>query len=229
VFDTGLGSDAERIWLERIGIVSQASGEDLATQMRRSGLDPARVSYVVLSHLHFDHTGDVAAFPNASVVTARGEQQEAWNSRGLFDFYRAADWERAPRWIEIDYAAGKPFATFVSHHDLLGDGSVVLVDLHGHTSGSQGLFLRAPRGPVLLTGDASWVDESWHYAARPIWADNIEAWWQQIWRIRKLAQLVPSLVVVAGHDLSRLAKEVRDDVVLHPTTEQASATVSAAR
>jgi hypothetical protein len=90
-----------------------------------------------------------------------------------------------------------------------------LVDLHGHTPGSQGMLLRAPSGPILLTGDAAWVDESWLYAATPVWADDMDAWWDQIWRIKKFAQLVPQLLVVAGHDVSRVRKEKRTDLVLH--------------
>ena len=214
VFDTGLGPRSDVLWLAELGIARTWPEADLASQMKKAGLDADRVRYVVVSHLHFDHTGDLGAFPNASIVSARGEQQEAMRS-GATNFYRAADWDGASRWVEIDYAAGAPLATFSSHHDLLGDGSVILVDLHGHTNGSQGVLLRAPDGPVLLTGDAACVEENWRYAATPIRADDIDAWWDQIWRIKKFVDRVPSLMVIPGHDLSRVRKTVRDDLVVH--------------
>jgi glyoxylase-like metal-dependent hydrolase (beta-lactamase superfamily II) len=224
VFDTGVGPHAASQWLATLGMLNV--GTDLTSQMRRAGLEPDRVTHVVLSHLHFDHTGGVPGFRNATVVSARGEQAAA-SAAGALGFYDEADWQAVGRWIEIDYASGEPYATFISHHDLLGDGSIVLVDLHGHTAGSQGMVVRAPRGPVLLTGDAAWIHKSWRYAARPISADDMDAWWDQIWRIRKLAQLVPSLLVVAGHDLSTLLNLSRDDLVVHDVGGGAEVTASA--
>jgi glyoxylase-like metal-dependent hydrolase (beta-lactamase superfamily II) len=46
--------------------------------------------------------------------------------------------------------------TFTRSHDLFGDGSVVLVDLAGHTPGSVGVLLHTSTGHVLLAGDAAW-------------------------------------------------------------------------
>ena len=57
----------------------------------------------------------------------------------------------------IDYDLdGPPVLTFTRSHDLFGDGSVVLVDLAGHTPGSVGVLLHTSHGPVLLAGDAAW-------------------------------------------------------------------------
>ena len=222
VFDTGLGEQAESdprgyvgFLLATLNGIEMPAGAGLAVQMKAAGLDPARVRYVVLSHLHFDHTGAMRSFPNATIVTGRGEKDEALAAKGFFDAFHEQDWEKAGRWVEIDYAAGQPYATFTSHHDLLGDGTIVLVDVHGHTRGSQAMIVRAPGGPILLTGDAAWADQSWLYAATPVSADDMDAWWEQIWRIKKFAQLAPRLLVVAGHDLARIAKEKRDDVVVH--------------
>jgi len=222
VFDTGLSPQLHESPRAYLGLIpsilngaSMPAGADLATQMKTAGLDVGRVRYVVLSHLHFDHTGSMGAFPNAVVVTARGEKDEALATKGFFDFFHEEDWNHVSRWIEIDYTAGEPYGTFEHHHDLMGDGSIILVDLHGHTNGSQGMVLRAPAGPILLTGDAAWVDESWVYAGTPISADDMDAWWDQIWRIKKLAQVVPQLLVVAGHDVSRVARQNRSDVVVH--------------
>ena len=57
----------------------------------------------------------------------------------------------------IDYDLdGPPVLTFTRSHDLFGDGSVVLVDLAGHTPGSVGVLLHTSAGHVLLAGDAAW-------------------------------------------------------------------------
>src|SRR5512132_263919 len=41
--------------------------------LRRIGVDPGTVGTVVLTHLHYDHTGNVAAFPQAELVVQRSE------------------------------------------------------------------------------------------------------------------------------------------------------------
>ncbi len=70
--------------------------------------------------------------------------------------------------FELD---GPPVLTFARSHDLLGDGSVVLVDLAGHTPGSVGVLLNTDDGPVLLAGDAAWhttqIEHVCHKASYP--------------------------------------------------------------
>jgi glyoxylase-like metal-dependent hydrolase (beta-lactamase superfamily II) len=227
VFDTGLSPRVREDPRGYLGLIpsmlngaEMPPGAELPAQMTAAGLDPSRVQFVALSHLHFDHTGSMRAFPNAVIVTARGEKDEAVTTTGFFDFFREEDWDGVARWIEIDYSGGETYGTFDSHHDLMGDGSIILVDLKGHTHGSQGMLLHAPVGPILLTGDASWVDESWVYAGTPVAADDMDAWWEQIWRIKKLAQVVPQLLVVAGHDVSRVARQNRSDVMVHAGSAQ---------
>ena len=162
VFDTGLSTEVRDDPRGYLGFVAPTlnglampAGAELPAQMKAAGLDPAQVRYVVLSHLHFDHTGSIHAFPNAAIVTGHGERDEASATSGFFDFFMEGDWEGTARWIEIDYSAGEPYATFRSHHDLNGDGAVILVDLHGHTRGSQGMLLRAPEGPIGTRSRAS--------------------------------------------------------------------------
>ena len=221
VFDTGLSTSVgeERgrymglLWATLVPVAA-AERQDLASQMRASGLAPEDVAFVVLSDLHFDHAGGVEEFPNAQVVVARSERQAALND-GWHDWYFPSDYDDVPRWLEIDYGRGAPFATFTAHHDLLGDGSVVLVDLHGHSAGSQGVVVRTESGPVLLTGDAAPAEDSWRYAARPAYAFDPHAWWEQAWRIKKFVDLVPTATVIAGHDLRALARTRNSAIEVH--------------
>ncbi|MFP6626016.1 MAG: N-acyl homoserine lactonase family protein [Deltaproteobacteria bacterium] len=222
VFDTGLSplaaSDPDGYLgslTAALGIVDAPPGADLPSQMRAVGLDPDDVSYVVISHLHYDHTGTAEDFVNAQVVVPaselRGAEEAGWGT----DFFFEGDYDEVERWLKVDYAGTGQYATFIGHHDLLGDGSVVLVDLNGHTSGSQGMIVHMADRPILFTGDAAYVDESWLYAARPFMAHDMGMWWEQIWRIKKFAQLVPSAVIVPGHDLGVLDKPGGGLIKLH--------------
>ena len=222
VFDTGLSTrvrtDPESYvgWLgARLELFDIAEGQDLPTQMRAAGLKPEQVTRVVLSHLHFDHTGSVEAFPAATVVRAARERAHGKPDSWLPDFVVPEDFDGVQHWQEIDYEELPPLATFLAHLDLLGDGSLLAVDLSGHTAGSQGLLVRTPRQPVLLTGDAVYVDKSWRFAARPIFAESPRLWWEQIWRIKKFAQLEPSLIVLPAHDVDASRRARFDSLVVH--------------
>jgi len=84
VFDTGLNAafatDAREYvgWLtDRLIPFRSSPGMNLSAQMRGHGLAPEDVSHVVLSHLHYDHTGDLRAFPQAKLLLARREWEAA--------------------------------------------------------------------------------------------------------------------------------------------------------
>lgn len=75
VFDTGFSTEVEargesalpipmRWFIKSRGRPEWA----LNLQMKSVGLEPAKVSKVILSHSHEDHTGTVNAFPNAEIV-----------------------------------------------------------------------------------------------------------------------------------------------------------------
>lgn len=49
-------------------------GEGCVDQLRRLGIEPEDVRYVVQSHLHLDHTGAIGRFPNATHVVQRTER-----------------------------------------------------------------------------------------------------------------------------------------------------------
>ena len=222
VFDTGLSPMLRTDpvgyvgwFMGNLGRFNAPEGADLPSQMRAAGLEPDEVSRVVVSHLHFDHTGTMEAFPNATAVVSSEEKKAAAAAPWMQDYFVGGDYNSIDDWMEIDYSKAAAFATFIAHHDLLGDGSVILVDLRGHTAGSQGMLLMMEGSPVLLTGDAAWVEENWRYAAIPSMAYDMDLWWEQIWRIKKFVQLVPDALIVAGHDLTTARRGDRTDVVLY--------------
>ena len=49
--------------------------------LERLGVDPASVSTLVITHLHYDHVGNLAAFPDAQLVVPRKEL-EFWTGPG---------------------------------------------------------------------------------------------------------------------------------------------------
>ena len=52
------------------------------TQLQKIGLKPDDIKYVVPSHLHLDHGGNVGKFPNSTIVVQRDEIAECVLAEG---------------------------------------------------------------------------------------------------------------------------------------------------
>lgn len=222
VFDTGFSAAVNAdpntylgFFPSIVGGFSMADGQDLPSQMRGSGIDPSAVSHVVLSHLHFDHAGTVEGFPGAAVLLSSQEHANAERRSRDTSLFNRADFDGVSDWANISFDNNRPYATFSSHLDVLGDGSLVAVPLPGHTAGSIGLLVRLVDGPVLLAGDAAPLEESWRYAAMPFWAEDRDLWWDTIWRVKRFLQLVPEAELLGGHDQRAVAFGERHTIVPH--------------
>jgi len=127
---------------------------DLCTSLEQAGISAARLDFALPTHLHWDHVAGLLDLPDLPMRVHSTER--SWAMTG--DVAPVGGVRRAVqgRPIEEFELDGPPVLTFTRSHDLLGDGSVTLVDLAGHTPGSVGVLLRTTRGPVLLAGDAAW-------------------------------------------------------------------------
>lgn len=158
LIDTGLdpaaADDATALYGEELGPLIAAGFERehaVDAQLSKHGLDPADIETVVITHLHFDHTGAMRLFPNAQFIGGVGEVEYAfWPDPASLGagYYRLEDFgflrDNPARWWEVG----------PSDHDLFGDGSVVLFHLSGHTPGQLAVLVRtADRGNILLASD----------------------------------------------------------------------------
>ncbi len=205
VFDTGVKPAEDGL----AGLVQPAivvERRSFLDALARAGLDARAVEFVVLSDLHFDHTGAASEFPRARVVVTRSEHAR-WLERPPALFSNWSDLDAVgSRWLVIDPKSEGPYATFTGHYDLLGDGSVQVVALPGHRRGNIGLLVHSAGGPILVTGHAAWTDAAWRYAVMPPFAEDPAEWWETVWRIKLLARLVPELTVVSAGDLDAVRR-----------------------
>ena len=118
-------------------------------QLAEIGVRPEQVTFVGISHYHYDHTGQAADFPQATLLVDRRD----WDAiKGRQD--RA---ERFTPWLND----GK-VEPLTYDHDVFGDGTVVMLTTPGHTPGHRSLLVRlASSGHVLLSGDAVHFLENW--------------------------------------------------------------------
>jgi glyoxylase-like metal-dependent hydrolase (beta-lactamase superfamily II) len=167
--------------------VSLEPKDRLTRHLERLEIDPERVRYVALSHLHFDHAGGLKDLPNATLVVqsrewAAGFDREVANHYGLrrryFDFGHQV--------LQVD-----------GEHDLFGDGAVTLIPSFGHTPGHQSARVRSTAGDHILVGDACYHCEVVETRRFPDYSDHV-AMNRSLDRLLALRE--PDTVMVFGHD-----------------------------
>jgi hypothetical protein len=151
LFDTGMHPDCQRDPVRRVGsrIASLFSfryqpGQEISARLEAIDRDPARIDFIINSHLHFDHVGGNALIPNAVMVV----QKREWEARLDPDIAARHGFNRA------DFDLGHKLNSVDGEHDLFGDSSLVCLPTHGHTPGHQSLRIRLASGDVVLAADA---------------------------------------------------------------------------
>jgi N-acyl homoserine lactone hydrolase len=117
----------------------------LTAQLAELGYSPPDITYLALSHYHYDHTANASLFTGATWLV-RQEERDAMFA------------EKPPGTTQpSSYAALRNSKTLIlktDDHDVFGDGTVIIKSAPGHTPGHQVLFLKLPKtGPVLVSGD----------------------------------------------------------------------------
>ena len=126
------------------------STKKLETQLAEVGYAPGDITYLAMSHFHFDHVGNANMFAARSTWLVRKAERDL-----MFSDPPARGTEPA------NVSALKNAKTVIipgGDYDVFGDGTVVIKSAPGHTPDHQVLFVKlAKTGPVLLSGDL------WHY------------------------------------------------------------------
>ncbi len=164
--------------------------------LRQLGFEPDAIEHVIITHLHYDHAGNIGQLPkawfhvqDAEVAFATGRCMCDHALRWPFDV------EDVVALVRLTYAGRVEF------HD--GEGApfpgITLHRLPGHSKGMQAVRVRTQRGPVLLASDTS------HYYAnfcrRAPFVITIDAE-QTLDSYARLLDLVGGDVqrVIPGHD-----------------------------
>lgn len=197
LFDTGLSSAAAGDPAAVYGASATSSHMEFSREQRLDrqlsdiGFDPADVEHVVISHLHFDHTGGMGLFPDAQFYLGAGEMRYALDPDAhLCNLYRAE---------ELTAAQNYRLRETDCDLDLFGDSSITLLLLPGHSPGSLALQVELPSRTVLLSGDVVHTQAAFASgSAFPLDQDGVAAV-HSIERLRSIQEQSGAQLWV-GHD-----------------------------
>lgn len=138
-------------------------GETAVRQVERLGFSPADVRHIVLTHLHRDHTGGLADFPDARVHVHRAERAAAVAPR----YPHQAHWTHGPRWVEYAGDDGERWQGFDNVRPLTGlDAELLVVPMGGHTPGHLAVAVHGDDGWLLHAGDTYYFHGELHPTAQ---------------------------------------------------------------
>ncbi|GAB1469651.1 MBL fold metallo-hydrolase [Chloroflexota bacterium] len=145
----------------------------LINQLSTFNLKPSDISHAFISHFHADH---IASLPDlawsryvylphafsglrpSGQVSSLEDMKHAF-LRGLIP----TDFDSRSHEVDITKPVllSEEYAPFKTGYDLLGDGSIIGVELPGHAHGQMGIFARDDAGKVFFfVADAAWLKRS---------------------------------------------------------------------
>jgi glyoxylase-like metal-dependent hydrolase (beta-lactamase superfamily II) len=170
--------------------------------LRELGFDPAEISTLVITHLHYDHIGNLAAFPDAQLVVPRKEL-DFWTGPGAARYQFASHVEPEEiAWLERARRSGRVRLT--DETEEIREGVTAIV-VGGHSPGQQVTVVAGESGDVVLTSDAVHFYEELELD-RPfgVVADLEEMY--GAYDLVKNLGAAPGAIVVPGHDPEVMAR-----------------------
>lgn len=124
------------------------ANEAVTEHLARAGYKAEDLDYCILTHMDIDHVGGIRLVRNAKKIMV---SQAEWNATKTCNpRYRRKLWEK----IHIE--------TFPDEVvDLLGDGTIQLIPMYGHSAGMTAVRVGTSEQYVIIAGDAGYLRDSW--------------------------------------------------------------------
>jgi len=170
----------------------------IVDQLAKLDVKPDQIKYVGISHYHADHTGQVASFPNATVLIGKGD----WDAITAPKPATGVNFAPFEHWIK---GQGKVEALPIDK-DVFEDGSVIVLRTPGHTPGHSSLLVKLPQtGAYVLVGDAIHFRENYDAFGVPWFNYDRAQTVASIERIKQIASNMKAKVIIQ-HDARDVEK-----------------------
>lgn len=146
LIDTGVGELPEKH--RKFHTVKRMSDQELKAQLQKHGLKLEDIDIVINTHLHFDHCGNNASFPNAKFYVQGDELRYAY----------APDRFQKAAYIREFFDVSKEYVPLRGQYRVTDD--IIIIRTPGHSIGHQSVIIRKDERNYVYCGDAAPLREN---------------------------------------------------------------------
>jgi len=197
LIDAGLNPDGltnpDQAWGPRAKLIKPefTEADDIRSRLKELGLKVADIKMVIITHLHWDHTGGLRFFDHCPIVVQREEYRFAFNPGPFFTLQYMRNHFDFP----LDY------------HSTDGDQMILpgisVIKTPGHTPGHQSVLVKTASGNFyLFAGDAINTKENLErkIPSSNNWSSGLSL--DSMYRLEHLSQLL-NAEMIHSHDMSQ--------------------------
>jgi len=195
LIDVGLNPDGltepEQAWGPRAKLIKPEFTKDdtIQERLRQLGLKVSDIKMVILTHLHWDHTGGLRFFENCPIIVQRAEYRFAFNP----DTFVSAQYMNNHFDFPLNYQK-------VEGDTVIAPG-ISVIATPGHTPGHQSILVRLNSGcSYIIPGDAICLEENLKLKIPPSNNVNNEQAMRSIYRLEHLSKILESKII-PSHDI----------------------------
>ena len=172
--------------------------EEIGARLKARGFSPDDVRWVIMTHLHTDHAGGLAHFPQSEILVHRSEFDNATGFMGKVRGFLPHRWPSwfSPRLFDLSEEAFGPFPLRLRVSEA---GDVTIVATHGHTKGHVSVVLDEGPRTLFFAGDTSYTQALMLEGAIDGVAPDERAARETLGRIREFTRQRP-VVYLPSHD-----------------------------
>ena len=207
LFDTGLSPHCKDagyfpFWMPTFTLTSEidlAGSEGVGAQLQEKGIESKDLKAVVISHLHYDHSGGLPDLGGAPIYL----MEDHWNAF-KHRFYATMEGATPDQWPkdfqpQFLQPTGPPLGPFQKTYPITRDGKVVAVETPGHVTGHLSVLVYAEEATYFLTGDATYSQDLLDRELTDGVNNEPLKAVDTLRRIKELASQMP-LIILPAHD-----------------------------
>jgi N-acyl homoserine lactone hydrolase len=194
LWDTGLGDQyVGRDFKEHHASIIVPTS--LSIQLKQLGLQPNDINYVALSHAHFDHTGNIKLFSQATFIMQKSE----------YDFIQQEPLSSAVEANTFQILKNRRKILLHGDYDVFGDGALRVLSTPGHTPGHESLeILLEHHGTIILSGDLYHTREAYFHKLIPVFNSSPAETLASMSRIDNILRETHGRLIIQ-HDLDEIS------------------------
>jgi N-acyl homoserine lactone hydrolase len=197
LIDAGLNPDGlanpEQAWGPRANLIQPelTKADDIRSRLKALNLHVSDIKKVILTHLHWDHTGGLRFFTHCPIIVQKEEYRFAFNPDSF---------------VSSQYMPNH-FPSLLNYHLLEGDQMILpgisAVKTPGHTPGHQSIIVKLASGAsYIFPGDTISLAENLTLKIPTSNNWNSQQAMDSIYRLENLADLLAA-EIIPSHDISK--------------------------